>query len=75
MNSLNQKLKYKIILLLLVLIFLLGCVHNSHQPKEVILKFESEIPIEISIYKSKSCKGNWNFCDVDNYNFKKWDAN
>jgi hypothetical protein len=30
------------------------------QPKEVVIKIESEIPVSVSIYKS--CEGNWNFC-------------
>jgi len=50
----------------------MGCAHKS-QPlsKEVILKFKSDIPVKVTI--TKSCEGNWNFCDVDNYNFKKWE--
>jgi hypothetical protein len=56
-------------LLLLGVILVIGCVHKPN--KEVILNFESEIPITVTI--EKSCEGNWNFCNVDNYNFKKWE--
>jgi len=48
-------------LIALMFAFLIGCAHNptpvSH---EVVIKFESEIPINVSVYKS--CEGNWNFC-------------
>ena len=30
------------------------------QPKEYVIKIESDTPVSISVYKS--CKGNYNFC-------------
>jgi len=54
-----------------ILFLLGGCAHKQPQPKEVILNFQSEIPIKVTF--QKSCEGNWNFCEVDNYNFKKWE--
>lgn len=61
----------KLILEIFLLSLLLGCAPHKPLSKEVILNFESEIPIKVTI--QKSCEGNWNFCDVDNYNFKKWE--
>jgi len=48
-----------------------ACAHSKPLPKEVVLNFQSEIPIKVTI--QKSCEGNWNFCDIDNHNFKKWE--
>lgn len=61
-----------IIICIAILFSLMGCA-NGGQPKsnEVILKFESEIPIRVTIHKD--CTGNWNFCDVGNWNFQKWE--
>lgn len=38
-----------------------GCSHTPvKQSQEIVLKFESETPITVDVYKS--CEGNWNFC-------------
>ena len=58
-------------ILLIGIILFLGCATKPQLPDEVILKFESDIPIKVTI--TKNCEGNWNFCDVDNYNFRKWE--
>ena len=67
-----ERHKIKAIIAFVILLFI-GCAHGQPQPKsnEVILKFESEIPIRVTIHKD--CTGNWNFCDVGNWNFKKWE--
>lgn len=56
-----ERHKIKTIIAFVILIFL-GCAHKPlpNKTHEVILKFKSEIPIEVTIYKS--CEGNWNFC-------------
>ena len=37
-----------------------GCASKPIQPKEYVIKIESEIPVNVSVYKP--CDGNWNFC-------------
>jgi PBP1b-binding outer membrane lipoprotein LpoB len=55
-----ERHKIKAIIAFVILIFL-GCAgHKPLPPKEVILRFESEIPVNVTIYKR--CEGNWNFC-------------
>ena len=59
--------------ILILIILLIGCTHKPEPVNnEVVIRFESEIPVKVSIYKS--CEGNWNFCNPDsNHNFQKWD--
>jgi hypothetical protein len=52
----------KIIILISILFFVISCVSKPPQPTHVIMKFESKIPIEITIYAHKNYEGNWNFC-------------
>lgn len=48
---------------LLLFVFLIGCATApTPQPKEVMFKVESEIPVTLSIYVEKDCTGNINFC-------------
>jgi len=61
----------KIIFLIILSLLFFACAHSKPLPKEVVLNFQSEIPIKVTI--QKSCEGNWNFCDIDNHNFKKWE--
>jgi hypothetical protein len=42
-----------------------GCASRPPVPKEVVITFESEIPVTVTV--SKSCEGNWNFCG-----YEKW---
>ena len=66
--------RYKIqkAIILFVILLFIGCAHSKPVHKEITLKFQSEIPIQVTIQKN-SCEGNWNFCDIDNHNFKKWE--
>lgn len=48
------------LLFIALIIVLAGCTTVPTKSTEYVIKIESEIPVEVSVYKS--CEGNWNFC-------------
>ena len=53
----------KKVLLALAAAILFGCAASPPpKPVEVVMSFQSEIPIEITFSAERDCTGNWNFC-------------
>ena len=50
----------------LMMIMSSGCaVSKRIPPTEVVIKFQSEIPVTVTL--PDSCKGNWNFCGYERW--------